>query len=47
VAPTSPAESAAALASARTVVKQIADDLPGPFAEDWLVRPDIAALLAD
>ena len=47
VAPTSPAESAAALASARTVVKQIADDLPGPFAEDWLARPDIAALLAD
>ena len=47
VAPTSPAESAAALASARTVVAQIADDLPGPFAEDWLARPDIAALLAD
>ena len=47
VAPTSPAESDAALASARTVVRQIADDLPGPFAEDWLARPDIAALLAD
>ena len=47
VAPTAPAESAAALASARNVVLQIADDLPGPFAEDWLARPDVAALLAD
>ena len=47
VAPTSPAESAAALASARHVVGQIADDLPGRFAEDWLARADIAALLAD
>jgi len=47
VAPSAPAESAAALASARSVVRQIADELPGAFAEDWLVRPDIAALLAD
>jgi tetratricopeptide (TPR) repeat protein len=47
VAPSAPAESAAALASARTVVRQIADELPGAFAEDWLARPDIAALLAD
>jgi len=47
VAPTSVAESTAALASARTVVRQIADDLPGPYAEEWLARPDIAALLAD
>jgi len=47
VAPTSAAESTAALASARTVVRQIADDLPGPYAEEWLARPDIAALLAD
>jgi len=47
VAPTLPAESAAALASARVVVRQIADDLPGRFAEDWLARPDVAALLAD
>ena len=47
VAPSAPAESAAALASARSVVRQIADELPGAFAEDWLARPDIAALLAD
>ncbi|HEY5136138.1 MAG TPA: hypothetical protein VIJ41_10120 [Candidatus Nanopelagicales bacterium] len=47
VAPTSPSESAAALTSARHVVRQIADDLPGRFAEDWLARADIAALLAD
>ena len=47
VAPSAPSESAAALASARSVVRQIADELPGAFAEDWLVRPDIAALLAD
>ena len=47
VAPAYPAESAAALTSARHVVQQIADELPGAFAEDWLVRPDIAALLAD
>ena len=47
VAPTVPAESAAALTSARAVVRQIADDLPAPFAQDWLARPDVAALLAD
>ncbi len=47
VAPTLPAESAAALGSARAVVRQIAEDLPGDYAEDWLARPDIAALLAD
>ena len=47
VAPAYPAESAAALTSARHVVQQIADDLPGRFAEDWLARADIAALLAD
>jgi len=47
VAPAYPAESAAALTSARHVVRQIADDLPGRFAEDWLARADIAALLAD
>lgn len=47
VASTLPTESAAALASARAVVRQIADDLPGPYAEAWLARPDIAALLDD
>jgi len=47
VAATNPAEGAAALASARVVVRQIADDLPGPYAADWLARPDIAALLED
>ena len=30
-----------------TAVRQIAEDLPGRYAEDWLARPDIAALLAD
>ena len=33
--------------TARAVVRQIADDLPAPFAQDWLARPDVAALLAD
>ena len=42
---THPAESAAALASARSLVRQIADDLPPALAADWLARPDIAALL--
>ncbi len=46
VAPTLPDESAAALSSARSVVRQIADDLPNGYAEDWLARPDVAALLA-
>ena len=45
VAETHPAESAAALMSARSVVRQIADDLPEGLASDWLARPDIAALL--
>jgi tetratricopeptide (TPR) repeat protein len=47
VAPTSPAEGGASLQAARAAVRQIADDLPGRYAEDWLARPDIAALLAD
>ena len=47
VAATNPTEGAAALGSARAVVRQIADDLPAPFAADWLARPDIAALLED
>lgn len=42
---THPAESAAALASARSIVRQIADDLPPALAADWLARPDIAELL--
>ncbi len=45
VASSHPAESAAALNSARTIVRQIADDLPAPLSSDWLARPDIAALL--
>jgi tetratricopeptide (TPR) repeat protein len=45
-AQSNPAESAAALASARSVVRQIADDLPPQLAADWLARPDIAELLA-
>ena len=47
VAPTNPSEGLASLSAARTAVRQIADDLPGRYAEDWLARPDIAALLAD
>ena len=47
VAPTNPAEGGASLQAARAAVRQIAEDLPGRYAEDWLARPDIAALLAD
>lgn len=47
VAPTNPAESSASLAAARVAVRQIADDLPARYAEEWLARPDVAALLAD
>ena len=32
-------------AAARAAVRQIADDLPAALASEWLVRPDIAALL--
>lgn len=46
VADASPEEGARALDSARTVVRQIAADLPEPYATDWLTRPDIAALLS-
>jgi tetratricopeptide (TPR) repeat protein len=45
VAEQHPAESAAALTSARSVVRQIADDLSAELAAAWLARPDIAALL--
>ena len=47
IAGTNPSEGAKALASARGVVRQIADDLPAAFAQVWLQRPDVAALLAD
>lgn len=46
VASSNPAESAAALASARTIVRQIGEDLPAPLAQDWLSRPDIESLLS-
>jgi hypothetical protein len=45
VTESNPAESAAALTSARTAVRHIADGLPSEYAVDWLARPDIAALL--
>ena len=45
MAATNPSESSASLAAARIAVRQIADDLPGRYAEDWLARSDIAALL--
>jgi hypothetical protein len=47
VAATNPAEGASALASARSAVRHISDDLPAPYAEAWLARSDIAALLAE
>ncbi len=41
----SPDESARALASARTCVLQVAEDLPEDIRADWLARPDVLALL--
>jgi tetratricopeptide (TPR) repeat protein len=41
-----PAQSQAALSSARRAVGAIADDLPQDLREPWLARPDVAALLA-
>jgi tetratricopeptide (TPR) repeat protein len=40
-----PAESARNLSGARGTVLAIADDLPEDLRQEWLVRPDIAALL--
>jgi tetratricopeptide (TPR) repeat protein len=40
-----PEESARALESARRAVTAIADDLPEPLRAEWLVRPDVEALL--
>ena len=40
-----PEEGAKALDSARSVVRQIAADLPEPYARDFLARQDIVALL--
>jgi hypothetical protein len=40
-----PAEAAASLTAARAAVRQISEDLPSTLASDWLLRPDIAALL--
>jgi hypothetical protein len=42
---TAPAESAKSLASARSGVLAIADDLPDDLRGIWLDRPDVAALL--
>lgn len=42
---TAPAESARSLASARSGVIAIADDLPDDLRDIWLDRPDVAALL--
>jgi hypothetical protein len=42
---TAPAESAKSLASARSGVIAIADDLPDDLRDIWLDRPDVAALL--
>ena len=40
-----PDESALALESARRAVTAIADDLPEELRAEWLVRPDVEALL--
>jgi hypothetical protein len=40
-----PAEAASCLSAARAAVRQISEDLPSPLAQEWLARPDIAALL--
>lgn len=40
-----PQEAASSLAAARAAVRQISEDLPPSLAQDWLARPDIAALL--
>ena len=39
------AESARSLAAARNAVITIADDLPEALRDDWLARPDVAALM--
>jgi hypothetical protein len=41
-----PDEARRSLDAARTVVREIAGDLPAPLASDWLERSDIRALLA-
>lgn len=46
VAGTAPDESERALDSARTVVRQIAAELPPDYADAFLARDDVAALLA-
>ncbi len=40
-----PAESAKNLAAARNAVITIADDLPEALRDEWLARPDVAALM--
>ena len=39
------AESAKNLAAARSAVITIADDLPEGLRDEWLARPDVAALM--
>lgn len=46
VADTDQAESARSLATARSVVQRIAQDLPADLQSEWLARADVAALLA-
>ena len=41
-----PQEAEHSLEAARTVVREIAADLPAALAEDWLARGDIRALLS-
>jgi hypothetical protein len=42
-----PAESQRALAVARQAIKTILEDLPVDLADEWLGRPDVAAIMAD
>lgn len=46
LAGTAPEDSARSLEIARGAVQRIAADLPAPLHEEWLNRPDVAALLA-
>jgi tetratricopeptide (TPR) repeat protein len=46
VADSAPQESASSLAAAKQAVTTIADDLPDDLRAEWLVRPDVEALIA-
>jgi hypothetical protein len=45
LADTDPEQSARALASARSTVETIAEDVPEELRDEWLARPDVGAVL--